>query len=76
LVYQPWRTGRRTAGDSTRALIEGTIGFWYRFYSGPRGRFQYGTQYSYVTRNTWSGEGRQPNGLDGMVFTSFRYYLP
>ena len=60
----------------TRALIEGTIGFWYRFYSGPRGRFQYGTQYSYVTRNTWSGQGRQPNGLDNMVFTSFRYYLP
>jgi len=63
------------AGD-TRALIEGTVGFWYRFYSGPRGRFQYGTQYSYVTRNTWSGAGRSPNGLDGMVFTSFRYYLP
>jgi hypothetical protein len=60
----------------TRALIEGTIGFWYRFYSGPRGRFQYGTQFSYVTRNTWSGDGRQPNGVDGMVFTSFRYYLP
>ena len=60
----------------TRALIEGTIGFWYRFYSGPRGRFQYGTQYSYVTRNTWSGDGRSPNGVDGMVFTSFRYYLP
>jgi len=60
----------------TRALIEGTVGFWYRFYSGPRGKFQYGTQYSYVTRNTWSGDGRQPNGVDGMVFTSFRYYLP
>jgi len=60
----------------TRALMEGTVGFWYRFYSGPRGRFQYGTQFSYVTRNTWSGNGRQPNGLDGMVFTSFRYYLP
>jgi len=63
------------AGD-TRALIEGTVGFWYRFYSGPRGRFQYGTQFSYVTRNTWSGDGRQPNGVDGMVFSSFRYYLP
>ena len=62
-------------GD-TRALIEGTVGFWYRFYSGPRGRFQYGTQYAYVTRNTWSGAGGSPNGLDGMVFTSFRYYLP
>jgi TolA-binding protein len=60
----------------TRALMEGTVGFWYRFYSGPRGRFQYGTQYSYVTRNTWSGNGRQPNGIDGMVFSSFRYYLP
>lgn len=60
----------------TRVLLEGTVGFWYRFYSGPRGRFQYGTQYSYVTRNTWSGDGRQPNGIDNMVFTSFRYYLP
>jgi hypothetical protein len=60
----------------TRALIEGTLGFWYRFYSGPKGRFQYGAQYSYVTRNTWSGDGRQPNGVDNMVFSSFRYYLP
>jgi hypothetical protein len=66
----------------TRALIEGTIGFWYRFYSGPRGRFQFGTQYSYVTRDTWSGTGFtkgvgvSPEGLDNMVFTSFRYILP
>jgi len=63
-------------GD-TRAIIEGTGGFWYRFYNGPRGKFQFGTQYSYVTRNTWSGEnGITPHGLDGMIFTSFRYYLP
>jgi hypothetical protein len=70
-------------GD-TRAAIEGTIGFWYRFYNGPRGKFQFGTQYSYVTRQTWSGVGAAgagqpgvtPEGLDGMVFTSFRYYLP
>jgi hypothetical protein len=65
----------------TRAIIEGTAGFWYRFYNGPRGRFQFGTQYSYVTRQTWSGASSvgnsgQPEGLDGMVFTSFRYYLP
>jgi hypothetical protein len=70
-------------GD-TRALIEGTVGFWYRFYNGPRGKFQFGTQYSYVTRQTWVGVGPAgskapgvtPEGLDGMVFTSFRYYLP
>ena len=68
----------------TRALVEGTAGFWYRFYSGPRGRFQFGMQYSYVTRQTWSGVGPSgaghpgvtPEGIDNMVFTSFRYYLP
>jgi hypothetical protein len=72
---------KNCTGD-TRALIEGTLGFWYRFYSGPRGRFQFGTQYSYLTRNTWSGNdngtlpARSPNGLDNMIFSSFRYYLP
>jgi len=66
----------------TRALIEGTLGFWYRFYSGPRGRFQFGTQYSYITRQTWSGiapvgaPSGAPEGLDNMVLTSFRYVLP
>jgi hypothetical protein len=65
----------------TRALIEGTLGFWYRFYSGPRGRFQFGTQYSYLTRQTWSGipakgTSGTPQGVDNMIFTSFRYVLP
>ncbi len=68
----------------TRALIEGTAGFWYKFYTGPRGTFQYGNQFSYLSRNTWSGAGGlpagtpglQPGGLDTMVLSSFRYYLP
>ncbi len=66
----------------TRALLEGTGGFWYRFYSGPKGRFQFGAQYSYVTRETWYGVGftkgtaLAPSGLDNMVFTSLRYYIP
>jgi hypothetical protein len=65
----------------TRAIMEGTLGFWYRFYNGPKGRFQFGTQYSYVTRHTWSGvagpgTSASPSGLDNMVYTSFRYYLP
>jgi hypothetical protein len=65
----------------TRALIEGTAGFWYRIYDGSKekvnkGRVQYGIQFSYVDRDTWSGAGGEPHGLDGMVFTSFRYYLP
>jgi hypothetical protein len=60
----------------SRAVIEGTAGFWYRFYSGDRGSFRFGTQYSYLTRNTWSGVGGAPHGIDNMIFTSFRYYLP
>ncbi len=60
----------------TRVLIEGTAGFWFRFYNGPKGRVQWGPQYSYVTRNAWSGSGFEPHGIDNMVFSSFRYYLP
>jgi hypothetical protein len=63
-------------GD-TRNLLEGTAGFWYHFYNGPKGKVQWGPQYSYVVRNTWSGVGDlQPHGIDNMVLTSFRYYLP
>jgi hypothetical protein len=66
----------------TRNLIEGTAGFWYRVYDGSkekvnRGRVQFGPQFSYVDRETWSGGGGlEPHGLDAMIFTSFRYYLP
>jgi hypothetical protein len=60
----------------TRMVVEGTAGFWYRFYDGPRGSFRFGPQYSYVDRSTWSGTGGEPHGIDNMFFTSFRYYLP
>jgi hypothetical protein len=69
------------AGD-TRNLIEGTIGFWYRFYNGPKGRLQWGPQYSYIVRNTWSGTSAfpgisfAPHAVENMFLTSFRYYLP
>jgi len=79
--FSPGSLPSSCTGD-TRVVIEGTLGFWYKFYSGPRGSFRFGTQYSYVSRNTWSGNdngktgGFQPGGLDSMVFASFRYYLP
>lgn len=69
----------------TRNLIEGTLGFWYRFYQGSKGRLQYGMQYSYYTRNTWRGVAptsgigagvTAPHAIDNMAFTSLRYYLP
>jgi hypothetical protein len=65
----------KCTGD-TRAIIEGTLGFWYRIYVGPKGRLQFGPQYSYVVRNTWGGGGYDPTANENMFFTSFRYYLP
>jgi len=67
-----------------RNMIEGTLGFWYRFYQGPKGRVQYGLQYSYVVKNTWTGSNgdpeepvfNTPHATNNMIFTSFRYYLP
>jgi hypothetical protein len=68
--------GLSKCNGDTRNIIEGTIGFWYRFYSGPMGRLQWGPQYSYVVRNTWRGNGGDPSATENMFFTSFRYYLP
>ena len=78
--FSPGSLGSNCTAD-TRVLIEGTSGFWFRIYDGSKdkvnhGRVQWGAQYSYVSRNTWSGSGLEPHGIDGMVFTSFRYYLP
>ncbi len=73
--------GLSSCTADTRVLIEGTFGIWFKPYDGSkekvnRGRIQWGPQFSYVDRNTWSGVGGEPHGLDGMIFTSFRYYLP
>ena len=65
-----------TCTGDTRDIIEGTFGFWYRFYKGDKGTLQWGPQYSYVVRNTWSGTGGAPHGVENMIFASFRYYLP
>ena len=68
----------------TQSLIEGTMGFWIKVHSGPHGRLQFGPQYSYVSRNAWTGTFAKsptvlfssPHGIDNMFLTSFRYYLP
>jgi hypothetical protein len=80
-VGTPLTTGFNPAGPSncsgqTRNIIEGTLGFWYRLYAGPKGRIQFGPQYSYIDRNSWAGKGANPNAIENMFFSSFRYYLP
>jgi len=70
----------------TQSTIEGSMGYWYRIHQGPKGRLQFGMQYSYLTRNAWAGTNgadvlgnplfSKPHGIENMFFTSFRYYLP
>ena len=61
---------------NTRNVIEATFGFWFKPYSGPKGRIQFGPQYEYLVRNTWYGIGGSPNTTNNVILTSFRYYLP
>jgi hypothetical protein len=81
-VGTPLSPGFNPAGPSncagnTRAIYEGTIGFWYRIYSGDKGRIQWGPQYSYLNRSTWAAtKGGNPSAQENMILTSFRYYLP
>jgi hypothetical protein len=74
--------GGTCAGD-TKVIWEGTLGFWHKIYSGPKGGLRWGIQYSYITRTGWSGNnnvptapGIAPKAVDNMIFTSFRYYIP
>jgi len=78
-------SGSGCAGD-TRTIAQGTLGFWYKFYQGPKGGFRFGVQYSYFAKNGWSGNnssggtstapGFAPKAIDNMIWTSIRYYLP
>jgi hypothetical protein len=77
----PTGAGGSCAG-STKDVQEMTAGYWFNIYNGPKGRLRQGMQYSYIVRNLWSGVGGTANptnsaeGVDNMVFTSLRYYLP
>ena len=69
-------SGGGTCAGDTRMILEGTVGFWNKITQGPKGGLRWGIQYSYFTREGWSGTGISPKAVDNMVWTSFRYYLP
>lgn len=73
-------SGGTCAGD-IRNIMQFTLGFWHKFYQGPKGGVRWGIQYSYLTKSGWSGNnntttGVSPKAVDNLVWTSFRYYLP
>jgi len=66
-----------SCGAQTRNVQEATGGYWYDIYKGDRGRLRQGLQYGYTVREAWSGaSGIGAKGIDNMIFTSLRYYLP
>jgi hypothetical protein len=74
-------SGGGTCAGDTRYLQEGTIGFWHRFYQGPKGGIRWGVQYAYFSKTGWAGNNNTsvsiiPKAVDNMFWTSFRYYLP
>ena len=76
--FSPGAQSNCTANN--RAVEEGTLGYWYDFYKGDKGRFRQSIQYSYIDKLTWSGTksptGHAPRGNDNVIETSFRYYIP
>jgi len=63
-----------TCTGNTRDLMEGTAGFWWKFYQGDFGSVRFGAQYEYVARNVWGGVGGGGTVDNNIVYTSFRYY--
>jgi hypothetical protein len=66
-----------SCGAQSRDVQEFTGGYWYDIYRGEHGRLRQGLQYGYAVREGWTGAaGIGAKGIDNMVFTSFRYYMP
>jgi len=76
--------GSISCSGNTQRVIQGTFGFWIKPFNGPKGRLQFGPQYSYVAREAWTGTTattpvtiyHAPHAIDNLFYTSFRYYLP
>jgi hypothetical protein len=63
-----------TCAANTSQIISGTVGGWWKFYSGPLGNGQIGLTDTYVKREIFSGVGGDPNTNINIAMVSFRYY--
>jgi hypothetical protein len=59
---------------TTKAVVQGTVGFWYKFLKGSYGTMQAGAQYSYTRRMAFQGVGPTPQSDENIVMLSLRYY--
>jgi type II secretory pathway pseudopilin PulG len=66
--------GVGTCAANTSQIESGTIGGWWKWYSGPLGNAQVGITDTYVKREIFSGVGGDPNTNINIAMVSFRYY--
>ncbi|MBS0366557.1 MAG: hypothetical protein JSR67_12125 [Proteobacteria bacterium] len=59
---------------NTRAVSQGTVGAWWKYYQGALGNLQVGLQGSYTKRQTFVGLGGEPDVNMTVGMLSFRYY--
>ena len=63
-----------TCAANTSQIESGTIGGWWKFYSGSLGNAQVGITDTYIKREIFSGVGGDPNTNINITLVSFRYY--
>jgi len=59
---------------NTAGVVQGTIGEWWRWVSGPWGSMALGAQYSYTRRAVFKGVGGSPKADENIFMISMRYY--
>jgi hypothetical protein len=59
---------------NTNSVEEVTAGYWWKFYRGALGNFQFGLQAAYFQKNAFGGVGGAPSANMVVGMASFRYY--
>ena len=65
-----------TCTANTSGIVDGTLGFAYRFLSGPFGTAQIGAEYEYWRRAIFPGVGGASKGSDEQEVLVQLRYLP
>jgi hypothetical protein len=62
-----------TCNANIKRIVQGSVGFWWRYLQGDYGTLSFGMQYSYTNVQGFQGMGGTPHTDDNMVFLSMRY---
>lgn len=66
--------GVGTCAANTSSITSGTLGGWWKFYSGTIGNAQFGLTDTYIKREIFAGVGGDPTTNINILLASFRFY--